>query len=295
MSLEQWQTGGRTFTYREHSIFYRDEGSGEVLLCIHGFPTASWDWNRIWEPLRQRFRLIAPDMIGFGFSAKPASYTYSIDDQATLHEALLAQLGVDRIHILAHDYGDSVGQELLARYEQRRESGEPGPTILSACFLNGGLFPESHRPRPIQRMLRVPVLGRLLSNGMTAETFFKTFPAVFGPKTKPTPVELHDFWTLVSHDNGHTRAYKLIRYIDDRKRNRDRWVGALQSTDVPLRFINGPEDPVSGRHMGERYLELMPQGDVVYLEGIGHYPQVEDPEGVLREFLAFQDKVALRP
>ena len=295
MTPEEWQASGRTFIYRDHNIFYRDDGSGVVLLCIHGFPTASWDWDRIWEPLRAKFRLIAPDMIGFGFSDKPSAYTYSIEDQATLHEELLAKLGIDTVHLLAHDYGDSVAQELLARYDQRRERGAPGLTIRSACFLNGGLFPESHRMRPVQRLLRIPLLGRLLSSGMKEETFHGTFPAVFGPNTKPNLVELHDFWTLVSHAKGHTIAYKLIRYIDDRKRNRDRWVGALQSTQVPLRFINGPEDPVSGRHMGERYLELIPDGDVVYLDGIGHYPQVEDPQGTLRAFFDFQEKVALRP
>ncbi len=289
MTLEEWQQAGKSFAYGDHNIFYRDDGSGSVLLCIHGFPTASWDWEKVWGALRGKFRLIAPDMIGFGFSDKPVSYTYSIGDQATLHEQLLANLGIDTIDILAHDYGDSVAQELLARFEERRQNGAPGPVIRSACFLNGGLFPESHRARPIQKLLRIPLLGRLLSRGMTADTFRQTFPVVFGPNTKPTLVELHDFYTLVTHGNGHTIAYKLIRYIDDRKRNRDRWVGALQSTDIPLRFINGPEDPVSGRHMGERYLELIPQGDVVYLEGIGHYPQCEDPEGTLKAFLAFHE------
>lgn len=291
MTPQQWQEAGQSFRYGGHHIFYRDDGSGDVLLCIHGFPTASWDWHKVWEPLRERFRLVAPDMLGFGFSDKPREHTYSIEEQATLHEELLAHLGIGTIDILAHDYGDSVAQELLARHDERRQNGAPVPAIRSICFLNGGLFPESHRARPVQRMLRVPVLGRLLSRSMTLDTFSQTFPAVFGPNTKPTPAELYDFWTLVSHNYGHTIAYRLIRYIDDRKRNRDRWVGALQSTDVPLRFIDGPEDPVSGRHMGERYLELIPGGDVVYLEGIGHYPQTEDPEGMLREFFEFHGRL----
>jgi pimeloyl-ACP methyl ester carboxylesterase len=68
-------------------------------------------------------------------------------------------------------------------------------------------------------------------------------------------------------------------------------VGALQQARVPLRFINGPEDPVSGRHMAERYRELVPNPDVVLLEGIGHYPQLEAPEAVLAAFLAFVDRV----
>ena len=56
---------------------------------------------------------------------------------------------------------------------------------------------------------------------------------------------------------------------------------------MPLRFVNGPEDPVSGRHMAERYRELVPNPDVVLLDGIGHYPQLEAPEHVLEAFLAF--------
>lgn len=287
MTVEEWQAGGRSFTHAGHNIFYRDDGSGDVLLLIHGFPTASWDWEKIWEPLKQRFRLVAPDMIGFGFSDKPKKYTYSIHDQATLHEELLATLGITSVHILAHDYGDSVAQELVARYEERRAGGARGLVIGSVCFLNGGIFPESHRMRPVQRMLRVPILGAILSRGMNEANFAQTFPAVFGPNTKPTAIELHDFWTLVATNHGQVIAHKLIRYIDDRRQHRDRWVGALQSTELPMRFINGPEDPVSGRHMGERYLELIPGGDVVYLEGIGHYPQVEDPQGTLREFFAF--------
>src|SRR5512134_3147873 len=101
MELEEWRRPGRTFDYRGHSIFYRDEGTGPTLVCIHGFPTASWDWHKLWPALTARFRVIAPDMIGFGLSAKPTDYDYSLRDQASLHEALLAKLGVDAADVLA--------------------------------------------------------------------------------------------------------------------------------------------------------------------------------------------------
>ena len=45
MDLERWRQGGRTFSHRGHDVFSRDEGAGPVLLCIHGFPSASWDWH----------------------------------------------------------------------------------------------------------------------------------------------------------------------------------------------------------------------------------------------------------
>jgi pimeloyl-ACP methyl ester carboxylesterase len=286
VTLDEWRAAGRTFTYRGHAIFYRDDGAGEPLLCVHGFPTASWDWHRLWDGLRTRFRMLAPDMIGFGFSAKPQGYDYSIHDQATLHEQLLAELGVGAVDVLAHDYGDTVAQELLARHDERCRTGAPGMTIRSVCFLNGGLFPETHRPRLVQRLLMSP-LGPLLGRRLDERRFARSFRAIFGPCTAPSAAELHDFWTLLAVNDGPRVAHKLIRYMEERRRFRARWVGALQTTAVPLRVIDGAVDPVSGAHMAARYRALVPAPDVVVLDGIGHYPQVEAPDDVLRHFLAF--------
>jgi pimeloyl-ACP methyl ester carboxylesterase len=291
MTLDEWRRAGKTYSHRGHSIFYRDEGQGDVLLLIHGFPTASWDWHRVWEALGARFRLVAPDMIGFGFSAKPKRYDYSIHDQATLHEDLLARLGIGRARILAHDYGDTVAQELLARFEDRREAAATGLAIESVCFLNGGLFPEAHRARLVQRLLATP-LGPLLGRLSNERSFRRSFAAIFGPRTQPSDSELHDFWRLVAHEDGSSIMHLLIRYIEERRRFRERWVGALQRSAVPLRFINGPLDPVSGLHMAERYRELVPHPDVVLLDGVGHYPQIEDPEGVLDAFFHFVESAA---
>jgi pimeloyl-ACP methyl ester carboxylesterase len=288
MTTEEWQCQGRAFTYRGHDVFYRDDGRGDVVLCVHGFPTASFDWSRVWPRLRQRFRLVAPDMIGFGFSAKPRDYPYSIRDQASLHEALLARLGVARVHVLAHDYGDTVAQELLARHEERRVAGRDGIALRSVCFLNGGLFPETHRARPIQRLLAGP-LGPLIGRLFSEKRFAKSFAAVFGRATQPSAEELREFARLVRFNNGPRIAHKLIGYMEERRRNRERWVGVLETTRVPLRLVDGPEDPVSGRHMAERYEALVPAPDVVLLEGVGHYPQVEAPDRLVDAYLEFVD------
>src|ERR1700733_757044 len=118
-AFESWKHEGRTFRYGPHAIFYRDSGgSGPVLLAIHGFPSASWDYHPMWAGLTARFRVIAADMLGFGWSEKPRRHAYSILDQATLHERLLFDLGIERVHLLAHDYGDTVAQELLARNDE---------------------------------------------------------------------------------------------------------------------------------------------------------------------------------
>jgi len=287
-SLAAWRAAGQSFSHGGHSLAYWEEGSGESLLLIHGFPTASWDWSRIWSALSQRFRPIAMDMLGFGFSEKPRPHPYSIFEQADLYEALLAKLGVGACHVLAHDYGDTVAQELLARFEDRRSAGERGLELRSICFLNGGLFPESHHPRPVQVALAGPN-GAAISALLDEARFTQGFGEVFGPNTQPSPAELAEFWQLVSHADGHRIWHLLIRYMEERREHRERWVGALVRSSIPLRLVDGPEDPVSGAHLAARYREQVPHADVVLLPGIGHYPQTEDPAGVLRAFEAFHD------
>jgi pimeloyl-ACP methyl ester carboxylesterase len=224
-------------------------------------------------------------MIGFGFSAKPPDYAYSILDQAALHEALLAHLGVDSVHVLAHNYGDTVVQELLAR---QAEQEQPALLIRSVCFLNGGLFPEAQDVRRIQKLLLTP-LGPLIGRLLTRERFAASFRPIFGAASQPSEEELDDFWQLVAVNEGPRIGHRLIRYLEERRARRQRWVGALQQAAVPLRFIVGAADPVSGLKMAARYRQLVPRADVVVLEGVGHYPQVEAPEATVAHFFAFID------
>ncbi len=289
ISLGDWQAKGQQYRHDGQPVFYVDEGEGEALMLIHGFPTASWDWAALWPDLTSRFRCIAPDMMGFGFTAKPYDYPYSILDQADLHEGLLKSLDIKEVHVLAHDYGDTVAQELLARFLDRQQSGQQGPQLKSLCLLNGGLFPETHRARFVQKLLNSP-LGPLLSRLMNQRAFEKSFSAVFGPGTQPDAEELGNFWELVSRDGGTLIAHKLIRYMNERRTYRERWVSALQNATIPVRLINGPADPVSGLHMTERYRELVKDPDIVLLDGIGHYPQVESPAAVLSAYLGFKNQ-----
>ncbi|TGK32699.1 alpha/beta hydrolase [Leptospira gomenensis] len=280
MKLEEWKRSGKYLQYQNWRIFHKVEGSGKNLVLIHGFPTASWDWEKIWEPLSKKYRLIALDMLGFGFSSKP-SIDYSIFLQADIIEKLLNELGLEEATVLAHDLGDTVAQELLARFIDRKKSGVSGFKIQRMILLNGGIFPESHRPRLIQKLLHSP-LGWVLSRLINRGSFQKSFSAVFGENTKPSSAELEDFWNLVSSDEGTKISHRLIRYIAERKTNRERWVGALLNSPVPIRMINGVDDPVSGAHLVTRYKQLVPNADIVELKGIGHYPQVEAPSEVLK-------------
>jgi len=285
-SLEKWRRRGKTFSYRGHEMFYRIQGKGAVLVLIHGFPTSSHDWSRLWPALAKDYRVVAPDLLGFGFSAKPPGYPYSCVDQASSIEALLEDLGAHQVHILCHDYGVSVTQELMARYKERRLEGRTGLCIRSVCFLNGGLFPETHRARPIQRLLLSP-LGPLAAPFVGKVSFGKAMTKIFSPDYVLSSEEIDDFWETVLHNRGKRVIHRLLQYIPERRSNRSRWVGAMVQTTIPVRFVNGALDPVSGSHVVRRYQELIPNADIVSLDRVGHYPQWEAPETLLRAYRDF--------
>ncbi|NWX47979.1 MEST protein, partial [Steatornis caripensis] len=258
-ALLSWRSSGRYFSYKDQNIFYRDStgaiGSSDIVVLLHGFPTSSYDWCKIWEGLTQRFhRVIALDFVGFGFSDKPRPHRYSIFEQASIVEGLVRHLGLrhQRINLLSHDYGDTVAQELLHRSLQ--------PLMLwlllvkevrGRCRFHLGLIAQVYiAPRAISRLCSTP-RHHLLRNK----------------------------WFLFS----------ILQYINQRKKHRDRWVGALMSTSVPLHLIYGPLDPVNPHpEFLQLYKKVLPMSTVSVLDDhISHYPQLEDPTGFLNAYLNF--------
>jgi pimeloyl-ACP methyl ester carboxylesterase len=79
----------------------------------------------------------------------------------------------------------------------------------------------------------------------------------------------------------------LLGYLDERRRHRGRWVGALEAPPCRGRLVDGAADPVSGAHLVAHYRARVPGADVVSLPAVGHYPQVEAPDDVLGAFFAF--------
>jgi len=293
MSPSQWRAAGQAFVWRGQRVFYREQGTGEPLVLLHGFPTSSWDWRHVWDELARTSRVIALDYLGFGFSDKPAQGPYSVFAYADQVEALLARLGVTRVHVLAHDLGDSVAQELLARGHDRRGGHGGFAELGSACMLNGGVLPELHRPRPLQRLLSSPV-GFLAVRSIDRRRFGRGLSEVFGPDTQPSPAELDGFWECASFAGGLRNYHRLIGYMAERRQYRDRWVATILEGVVPLSFIYGHLDPVSGKHVVDRLRELSPGAEIHDLPAIGHYPQIEAPGEVVRAYAAFRRGVAGR-
>lgn len=282
--VEEWWAEGERVSLRlagaERDVFVRRMGAGPCITLLHGFPSSSHDWAKLAPALADRHRLLMPDFLGFGASEKPADHDYSLHEQADLVEALWAREGIGESVVVAHDYAVSVTQELLAR----RGEGSLAVELSGVWLLNGGLYPDLHRPQPAQTALLDPEQGPQLSALLNEELFTAALRPTFADGFDAAP-DSADIWRATSRDGGQRIAHLLIRYISDRETHAGRWVTALEKTDIPVGFAWGMVDPVSGAHMAERIRARRPDAPFLALDDVAHWPALEAPQRVARAVL----------
>ena len=151
--VDAWRARGRDRILDGHRVFTVDVPSAGVatappLLVLHGFPTSSFDFHRVVDGLAAHRRVVLFDYLGFGLSAKP-DRPYRLVDQADLAVALLGELGIDRLGMLTHDIGDTVGGELLAR----QLDGTWDVEVTDRVLTNGTVFMDLVQLSAGQRLL----------------------------------------------------------------------------------------------------------------------------------------------
>jgi len=266
--IRTWWSAGRREQVAGHHIWVHEPmGSGPPMTLLHGYPSSSHDWAKIAPALAEHHTLLMFDLLGFGASDKPEGHEYSIFEQADIVEAVWDMHGIGATVVVAHDYSVTVAQELLAREAP----------ITRLHLLNGGLYPDLHRPVPTQTALADPVQGPQLVAALTPEAFTEFLRPTFG--------EGYDFAQdsadiYAASTEGGIALHRLIAYMAERRANAERWVGALESTDVPLAFVWGMLDPISGAHIAERIRERLPGAPFEALEDVAHWPPLEAPERV---------------
>lgn len=275
--VRAWQARGESEAWNGHSIHVlRQEGEGPLLLLLHGFPSSSYDWRLLLERLPDR-NVLAFDFLGFGLSSKPRDNEYSLFDQADLTEELVRRHGAGRpVVVLGHDMGTSVANELMARDLEGKSTME----IDSIHLFNGSMVLEAASPTPAQRALRGP-LGALVAR-LSSERFFRhQFGSVFSAAHPLSNEEAEDQWSLVCHNGGRTLGHRLVSYMDQRERFAERWHGAIREWPGELRLAWGMLDPVATIAVLAALRELRPGVPVAELPELAHYPQLEDPAGLL--------------
>ncbi|MGB3333834.1 MAG: alpha/beta hydrolase [Mycobacterium sp.] len=272
-SVSEWHDGGGWVPTGAGRVFVRSGvGDGPTILLLHGFPSCSYDFRSVVARLSGRSWLTM-DFLGFGLSDKPRPHRYSLFEQADLVEQVVASRTTGPVVLAAHDMGTSVATELLARDLE----GNLTFDLQRAVLTNGSVILERASLRPIQKVLRGP-LGGVAARLTNRRSFVRGFGRLFSPDHPLTADEAAAQWALLTHNGGNRIAHLLSAYLDERVRYAQRWHGAVRDWPKPLGFVWGLGDPVATTNVLDGLRQLRPAADVVELPGLGHYPQVEDPQ-----------------
>jgi pimeloyl-ACP methyl ester carboxylesterase len=275
MTWEAWRTRALKVSSGGLDVASYDIGSSAdpTFTFLHGFPSSSLDIAPTLGLLDGGWRVIALDFPGFGASDKPVGHRYSIHAAADAVEATWSACDVGSTILVSHDYGVSVGQELLAR----RRDGALAVDITSTVWMNGGLYPELHRPTVGQQML-LDDDGAALAAAMTEEMFVGGLEVTWGTRRPFDRDEIGQIWASMAESGGVALMHDLLHYVADRREQEERWRVALEQSDLPRTFVWGDLDPVSGAHMIERVEQRLPGATVRRAADVAHWPPLEAPE-----------------
>lgn len=285
-ALAGWRDRGRFLDVLGRTVFVIDEGPRDAppLLILHGFPTSSLDFRHVLAAFGERHRVIVHDHLGFGLSDKPLDYSYSLVEQAEVALAVWRTLGVDRGHVLAHDYGTSVATELVAR----RERGGLPVALDALTLANGSVHLElAHLSLP-QRLLRHETVGPAFAALGSRAVFKLQLRRIFGHPKAVADEELDLAWEALACQDGKRRLAPISSYLDERLRFWNRWIGALTRLDRPTHVLWGRRDPIAVPAIAEALAAETPGATLTWLDELGHYPMLESPARWAEAVLAFR-------
>ncbi|TDR22623.1 alpha/beta fold hydrolase [Marinicella litoralis] len=276
MDADQWKQRGGFITVNGYEHFYYDSNSNKpALLLLHGYPTCSYDYYKAIPILEDKFRVIVHDHLGFGYSAKPLNYSYSLFEQTDQALLLWQQLNITQAIVLAHDYGTSIATELLARINLHKNLGVK---IDSFVLCNGSMHIEMAQLRLIQKLLLNRLTGPIVARLSSRRIFARNIKNIYYNKERVDQSELDALWYMMNCNQGRRVLPKTTQYISQRYQFWHRWIGALKTTDVPIKIIWAKNDPVAVAAMAETLNDEISNSELTLLEGLGHFPMLENPE-----------------
>ncbi|HEV7417911.1 MAG TPA: alpha/beta hydrolase [Tianweitania sediminis] len=250
--------------------FYREAGpqGAPLILLPHGYPCSSFEFRNFMPRLADRWRLIAPDYPGFGYSETPDSFDYSFDGYAHWLNAFVEQLKLDRFVLYLHDFGSPVGARLAIAQ----------PNRIEALIIQNGDVPYEDALGPkyadIERTWSLPhdkMLAAIRSE-VTHENFREEFLNNVGPELAalipPDMWELH--WSRMT-ERRKSAAAELLACLKPNREWFPLYRAYLRKHQPPTLIVWGPHDHYMPEHSARAYLRDLPDAQLHLLDGGGHW------------------------
>jgi pimeloyl-ACP methyl ester carboxylesterase len=249
-----------------------EEGADEAVVFVHGNPGSWHDWADLLQRVGGFARAVAPDMPGFGSADKPDGFDYTVEGYAAHLDGVLAELGIRRAHLVLHDFGGGWGLVWAAKRPE---------ALASVVVMDTGVL-IGYRWHYLAKMWRTPGLGEVFL-GTATFPLFKLFMRQGNPRGLPEEAVRRMFDSM---DRGTNRAI-LRLYRSTPAGVLEGPLPAMRERDPPALVVWGRHDPYVKVEQAELQRRAFPSAEVVVLDESGHWPMLDDPEGVARVVVPF--------
>jgi pimeloyl-ACP methyl ester carboxylesterase len=244
----------------------------EAVVFVHGNPDAGGDWEPLMTRIAEFATVVAPDMPGFGGADMRADQDYTVAGYASHLAAVIDQLGIERVHLVAHDFGGPFALTWAAAHTDR---------VASVTMINTGVLLDYHWHR-MAKLWRTPVIGELVMRAST--------PRIARFILRHDNPGLPDY--CVDQIAGHlmprgTKRAVLRLYRSARQRQMDALVEPLRAADLDALVVFGDADVYIPAVQAERQRGPFPRIRVEMLPGVGHWAWLEQPDRVAEFVVPF--------
>ncbi|GAB4275086.1 MAG TPA: alpha/beta hydrolase [Opitutae bacterium] len=260
-------------------MHYVDEGSGVPVIMLHGNPTWSFYYRNLILGL-DGFRCIAPDHIGCGLSDKPKDFSYRLKDHIDNLFCLVEHLGLEKFHLVVHDWGGPMGIALAEYFPKRVEK---------IAILNTAAFRSSLIPWQLQ-FCRIPLLAKVFIQGLNGFALPATHMAV----KKPMKREVKDGYLFPYRGWSDRRAtYQFVQDIPLNESHESySTLATLENnlymlSEADIAFFWGGQDFVFTKDFLDAWIQRFPKAAVNYFEEAGHYLLEDAHEEVIPKIRGF--------
>lgn len=268
-----------------HRIFYREAGprGAPVLVLLHGFPTSSFMYRELIPLLAARYRVIAPDYPGAGYSDAPAvgTFPYSFDSVAEVMRGFLAARGVDRYTLYMQDFGGPVGFRVAAAAPERVEA----LIVQNANIYEAGLSPAMQAVRPLWGK-RTREATATLDGFLTPQGAKDQIVAGAANEAHISP----DAWThaqwMLADPRRHAAQLEMLHDYGSNPARYAAWQSYLRERRPRLLVLWGRGDPMFVEAGARAFARDVPDARIRMLDA-GHFAIEEQPQAIADEILAF--------
>lgn len=266
--------------------FYREAGPkhAPVVLLPHGYPCSSYEFRNLMPLLADRWRLLAPDFPGCGYSDTPGNFSYDFDACAEFLGEFARRVQAPRFALYLHDFGSQIGLRLAIREPKR---------IAALIIQNGDIYEDALGPQyaALKRYWQNPIPAEKaqLAAAITEEGFREEFlnhvDEHVAARIPPDLWKLH--WALTTSRRREI-ILEVIAGLKDNLQWFPRYQAYLREHEPPTLIVWGPKDGYMPAPSARAYLRDLPNAELHLLEDAGHWlleTHLEEAAQLMRDFL----------